>query len=254
MALFTDGPAPTIEELVDEDSGLLDVAENAGINVTAKLRLAHEEVASELELWLNRRRPAAEVLWAPSPRIAQIVMTAALKRWELLQALSTVYRDAYFGALVDRYQAKWHEYRQLGRDARESFVASGLALVSDPVPRPEPPVLGTTPGTYPGGTYYVSVAGVNRGGQEGAGSWASSVTTTDGNAILVAPAVWAENAISFRVYAGRAPGAMVLQNTVDIPAGVTFTYLPGQLTEGRAPGSGQAADFVRPLARTIQRG
>jgi hypothetical protein len=254
MALFTDGPAPTIDDLVDEDSGLLDVAENTGINVTAKLRLAHEELATDLHLWLNKPRPMMEMLWAPALRIAQIVVTPPLQRWEKLQALAMVYRDAYFSALVDRYQAKWQEYLHLARNARESFIASGLALVSDPVSRPDPPVLGATPGSYPAGTYYVCVAGVNASGQEGAASWASSVTTTGTSAILVAPGAWANNVVTFRVYAGPSLGAMVLQNTVDLPAGLTYTFLPGQITDGRLPGSGQPAEFLRPMARTIPRG
>jgi len=253
MALFTDGPAPTIDDLVDEDSGLLDVAENIGINVTTKLRLAQAEIATDLRLWLNKPRPTMEMLWAPALRIEQIVMTPPLQRWEKMLALALVYRDAYFNVVVDRYQAKWQEYLRLAGDARESFLASGLALVSNPVPQPDPPLLGTTPSTYPAGTYYVSVAGVNVSGQGGAPSWASSVTTT-GSAILVAPVEWAKNVVAFRVYAGPSLSAMVLQNPEDLTAGLTYTYLPGQTTDGPLAGNGQRAEFTRPMARTIPRG
>ena len=34
MALFVDGPACTIEELVDQDAGLLETAQTCGINLT----------------------------------------------------------------------------------------------------------------------------------------------------------------------------------------------------------------------------
>ena len=37
MALFLDGPAVTIDDLIAEDSGLLATAQTVGINVTAKL-------------------------------------------------------------------------------------------------------------------------------------------------------------------------------------------------------------------------
>ena len=40
MALFVDGPACTIDDLTDQDAGLLDVAVNTNINVSTKLRLA----------------------------------------------------------------------------------------------------------------------------------------------------------------------------------------------------------------------
>ena len=55
-------------------------------------------------------------------------------------------------------------------DASESFIASGLGLVSDPVVQAAPPVLSTTPGPQSGGTFYASVAWVNAAGQEGAAS------------------------------------------------------------------------------------
>ncbi len=146
MALFVDGPACTIDDLTDQDSGLLDVALGTNINVTTKLRLAQEEIETDLQLWLNKPRPTLELVWAPTLRIGQIVVTPPLRRWETMHALALVYRDAYFSQLVDRYQAKWQEYASLAGDARESFIASGLGLVSDPVTQAAPPILAATPG------------------------------------------------------------------------------------------------------------
>ena len=56
MALFVDGPACTIDDLTDQDAGLLGVAQTTGINVYAKLRLAQEEIGTDLQLWLIRPR------------------------------------------------------------------------------------------------------------------------------------------------------------------------------------------------------
>ena len=124
MALFVDGPACTIDDLTDQDSGLLDVAQTTGINVSTKLRLAVEEIRTDLHLWLIRpRTERCELVWGPTLHIEQIVVTPSLKRWETMHALALVYRDAYFSQLVDRYQAKWQEYAKLARDARESFIA-----------------------------------------------------------------------------------------------------------------------------------
>ena len=141
MALFVDGPASTIGDLTDQDAGLLDVALNTGINLSTKLRLAIEEIRTDLHLWLIRPRSALypviapEPVWGPTLRIEQIVVTPPLKRWETMHTLALVYRDAYFSQLVDRYQAKWQEYAKLTRDASESFIASGMGLVADPVVR-----------------------------------------------------------------------------------------------------------------------
>jgi hypothetical protein len=254
MALFVDGPACTIDDLTDQDSGLLDVALDNGINITTKLRLAHEEVKTDLDLWLLKPRPALPMPWVPTLRIEQIVVTAPLKRWETMHALALVYRDAYFSQLVDRYQAKLQEYLRLTRNSHEDLVASGLALATDPVPRASLAVLTSTPAPQSGGTFYASVAWVNGAGQEGAASAASSITIADGNLMVVGAVNAPVNVAGFQVYAGTALNGLYLQNSVLLPVGVTYMYIPGQVAQGPLPGFGQKPDFVRPLARTLLRG
>lgn len=254
MALFVDGPACTIEDLTDQDSGLLDVAQTNGINVTTKLVLAQKEIETELRLWLLRPRPTLELLWGPSLRIEQIVVTAPLKSWETFRALALVYRDAYFSQLVDRYQAKWQEFTALARDAYEKFISTGLGLVSDPIRRAGIPALGSTPGPQSGGTFYASVSWMNAENQEGAASEAASITIPDGNLMLVTPERAPANAIGYRVYAGTSLNGMFLQNSVLLPVDISYTYVPGQVTKGALPGLGQSPDYTRPLARTLLRG
>jgi hypothetical protein len=259
VALFVDGPACTIDDLVDQDAGLLPVAETTGINVSAKLRLAKEEIETDLDLWLIKPRPAGglsdgEILWGPVLRVEQIVVTAPLKRWETMHALALVYRDAYFSQLVDRYRAKWQEYSMLATAARESFIASGMGLVSDPIHRAQPPVLSTVTGPQSGGVFYASVSWANAAEQEGAVSLASSITIPDGNLMTVTAVNAPANTVGFWIYAGAALNSMFRQNDVTLPMGLTYTYIPGQITQGPRPGSGQKPDFVRPLARTLMRG
>jgi hypothetical protein len=262
MALFVDGPACTIGDLTDQDSGLLNVALTTGINVSTKLRLAVEEIRTDLHLWLIRPRPASyqgvALLLAPVQEpilhIGQIVVTPPLKRWETMHALALVYRDAYFSQLVDRYQAKWQEYANLTRGATESFIASGLGLVRNPVVQAAPPILSMTPGPQGGGTFYASVAWVNAANQEGAPSYASSLTVSDGNLMTVGVTGAPSNAVGFNVYAGTSLTAMLRQNDLLLPVGAAFTYVPGEITQGPLPGNGQMPDFTRPLARTMLRG
>jgi hypothetical protein len=254
MALFVDGPACTIDDLTDQDAGLLAVAETNGINVSSKLRLGQEEIETDLKLWLIKPQPTREILWGAMLRIEQIVVTSPLKRWETMHALALVYRDAYFSQLVDRYRAKWQEYSTLASVARESLVASGLGLVSDPIYRAPPPVLSFVAGPQQGGTFYASVSWVNAAGQEGAASAASSVTIPDGQLMTVAAVNISGNAIGFQVYAGTALNSMFRQNAVTLPVGAIYTYIPGQVTQGPVPGRGQKPEFVRPLARTLLRG
>lgn len=258
MALFVDGPACTIDDLTDQDTGLLDVALTNNISVSTKLRLAVEEIRTDLHLWLIKPRPALDPFWSStngsSLRIEQIVVTPPLKRWEAMHALALVYRDAYFSQLVDRYQAKWQEYGRLTRDASESFIASGVGLVRDPVIQAAPPLLSTSPGPQSGGVFYASVTWVNSTNQEGTPSYASSITVVDENLMTVAVTGAPANAVGFNVYAGTSLTAMFLQNNVPLPPGATFLYVPGQIAQGPLPGTGQSPDFMRPLARTILRG
>lgn len=259
MALFVDGPAATIEDMADQDAGMLSVAQTTGINVSAKLRLAQEEIKSDLELWLIKPRMAidmflTEMLWRPVLRIEQIVVTAPLKRWETMHALELTYRDAYFSQLVDRYQAKWQEYATLTSGARETFIAGGLGLVTDPLHRPKPPLLAPAPGPQSGGMFYACVSWANTAGQESAASEASSITIADGNLMTVSAVNAPTNAVGFWVYAGSLLESMYRQNDVLLPIGATYTYVPGQNAEGRLPGNGQGPDFVRPMARILPRG
>jgi hypothetical protein len=254
MALFVDGPACTVDDLADQDAVLLDVAQTTGIDVSTKLRLAQEEIGTDLHLWLIKPRPTLEILWAPVPRLDQIVVTPPLKRWETMHALALVYRDAYFSQLVDRYQARWQEYAKLAANARESLIASGLGLASDPLRQPRPPLLSSVAGPQAGGQFYASVSWVNAKGQESAASAASSITIADGNLMTVAAPNAPGNATGFRVYAGTALNSMFLQNDVVLTIGLTYTYVPGLVTQGPLPGAGQSPDFGRPLTRTLPRG
>ncbi len=254
MALFVEGPASTIDDLTDQDAGLLDVAVSAGINLSTKLRLAMEEIQTDLHLWLRSQWEACELVWEPALRIDQIVVTAPLKSWETMHTLALVYRDAYFSHLVDRYQAKWQEYAKLAREMRESVIASGLGLVHDPLPKASLPVLSATPGPQAGGTFYARASWVNLAGQEGTPSAASSLVVADGNLMTVAMGAAPKNATGFNVYVGTSLNTTFRQNDFPVDIGDTFLYVPGQVTQGQLPGDGQTPDYRRRLARTIPRG
>jgi hypothetical protein len=254
MALFVDGPSPTIDDLTDQDSGLLEVAQTCGINVTTKIRLAHDEIEGDLQLWLNRPRQALEGVWGLAWRVGQIAVTPALKRWETMLALALVYRDAYFSQLADRYQGKWEEYSRLSRQAYEKLVASGIGLINDPLVAALPPAVASVAGPQKGGTFYASVAWLNAAGQEGAASSASSITIPDGNLMTVAAVNPPANAVGFNVYAGALLSGTFLQNAVALPIGGSFMYVTGSMGQGTLPGVGQKPDFMRPLARTLMRG
>ncbi len=254
MGLFVDGPASTVDDLADQDAGVLNVAETAGINLSTKLRLASEEIQTELRLWLTSRWDSCAGSFEPVLRVEQIVVTPPLKRWQTMHTLALAYRDAYFSLLVDRYQAKWREYAKLAREARENLIANGLGLVADPIAKAAAPLLSTTPGPQSGGTFYARVTWVNAANQEGAPSDASSLLVTDGNLMTVAVTGAPRSATGFNVYAGASLDALPRQNDAFLPITATYLYIPGQNTHGALPGRGQRPDYIRRIARTIPRG
>jgi hypothetical protein len=255
MSLFVDGPAATIDDLTNEDCGLLEASQACGINASIKLILAHEDVAGDLELWLDRlNSTAGNAIWMHAYQFEQVVITPALKRWEIMHTLAMFYRDAWFSQFADRYQAKWNEYTSLARTAYEKFLTGGVGMVTDPVRQALPPVLGSVPGPQKGGTYYASVSWVNAAGQEGEASAPASIAIVDGNLMTITATGARSNATAFNVYAGADLNALAQQNDVPVPVGGGFTFVPGFRGSGRLPGSGQRPDFVRPLRRTLLRG
>jgi len=253
MALFVDGPACSVDGLRDYDSGLLDVAATCAINVTTKIRLAHEEILGELRYRLEQPR-TWELMPYTGLRAEQVVAGDQLRRWEAMLSLAKVYEDAYYSQLVDRYQAKAQQFAVYARVAFENFLAAGVGLVADPIRQAAAPTLGAVPGPQKGGTFYASVAWVSGRGQEGAASAAASVTVADGYLMSVSASGAPSNATGFNVYAGSVLEAMTLQNTVPVGLTASFTYVPNWSTSGRAPGAGQAPEFTRVIPRTIPRG
>lgn len=245
MALFVDGPGSTAGDLARLDAGLLDAAESHAINVTSKLELAHDALASDVQLWLDR---------LGTFQLEQVVMTDAIRNWERMQALALVYRDAWFADLAERYRVRWDEYSRQSRDAYERFLASGMALVSVPLRKAIPPGLSSMAGPQPGGTFYAAVAWVNAAGQEGAASEISSLEIPDGRILLVTAGTAPRNAAGYNVYVGTSLDALTKRNDVPMPTGASFTHIPGSPASSRQPGIGQEPDFIRPLHRIIPRG
>ena len=76
-----------------------------------------------------------------------------------------VYGDAYNSQLNDRYGAKRDQFHELARWAYEKLLQIGLGMVALPVARATTPAVTAAAGeALPDGTYYVTMAWVNRAG------------------------------------------------------------------------------------------
>src|SRR5882757_6548346 len=103
MALYTDGPISSIEELTARDSQLLSVASTEGIDLTQKIALAQDELGLELCGMLTATGSLLQDVWTSPTGVQNIVVTPALKLWHALRTLELVYCDAYHNELNDRY-------------------------------------------------------------------------------------------------------------------------------------------------------
>lgn len=262
MALFTDGPVSSIDDLAGQDSQLLEVANVEGIDVTRKLALAQDELALELGTLLTRLSPLEQPLWcsawySASPKVTSVVVTPALKLWHAFRTLEMVYRDAYNSQLNDRYAGKRDQFHEMAAWAHEKLIQTGIGIAPDPVPQAATPDVVTAQGpegaALAGGTYYVTMAWINGAGEEGACAVPAAIPVAE-STLLVRPGQAPETATGWNVYVGAAPNTMALQNQSPIAAGQTWLQPNTLNTAGRGPGSGQSPSYMRPVPRAIQRG
>ena len=252
MALFTDQHTTTIEDLRRHESGVIDLAGGEGVDLTAKLQLAYEEVGLELSSFLQRRGGGAQ---GPDHPLTNVVITDGLRNWCVLQTLAALYRDAYSNQLNDRYRAKWQEYEKRARTAAEKLFEYGVGVVATPIARGMKPGLSVTPALgAPAATYYISVSWVGAQGTEGSTSDVAVIDVDAELTVTVDAGEAVPHAASWNVYAGRSPFEMRLQNAQPIPAGATWTIPATGLVNGRPTGSGQIADYLIRQNRVLPRG
>jgi len=254
MALFTDGAISGLEDLQHYENSVLDIAATEGIDLTAKLSLAQDELANQILLYILRH-PIRDTKAAVrrSVGLGDVVSTGPLKKWHALTALAMIYRDAYNNQLNDRYLGKWNEYQQLAQAAATDYLQLGVGVVADPIIKPAGPALSAVAGSGPGGTYFVAISWVNTEGQEGTVSDVQSETTDPGMQLQVSPLNPPANAAGWNLYAGAGANNLALQNALPISIGRSWT-LGGVLASGTAPSEGQAPERFLVHDRLLQRG
>lgn len=254
MALYIDGIS-TIEDLTGQDASVLATAQTENIDLNQKLTLAQQELGIEITTLLQRSSTYDWQFWLqPDPPLNNIVVTPPLQLWHIFQTLTLVYRDAYFNQLNGRYLAKRDQYQQLVKWAMDKLIQTGVGIAADPIPQAAPPQLTTIAGGQAAMTYWAAVSWLNAESQEGQASDPSTLSAAAGNTLAVQPVNRPANATAWNVYCGGLPTAMTLQNMAPLqPDQIWFQSEPVS-TAGQAPGGGQAPDYLRALARALQRG
>jgi len=254
MALFADGTISGLDNLAGQDSQVLNIASEEGIDLTQKMALASGEIELELNSILESLKLAT---WPFSltlePTVSNIVVTPPLQLWHTYRTLEMVYSDAYGDQLNDRYAAKRDQFHESASWARETLIQSGLGICLNPVPQPGAPLLSATAGNLANGTYYVTTTWVNGAGQESASGIPDAITTS-GTTFEVRVGAPPGNVAGWNVYVGQTPGTMVIQNDEPIPSGQGWQQPAALKDAGLTPGTGQAPDFLKPIPRVLQRG
>jgi len=254
MALFTD-TISTIQDLMNQDSSVLTTAENENIDLNEKLTLAQQDLGIELTTLLQRSNTYDWQFWLqPNPQLNNIVVTPPLQLWDVYQTLMRVYQDAYYNQLNDRYKGKRDQFQELAKWAMEKLIETGIGIVGDPIPQAAAPQLTSIPGGQPAATYYASTSWLNVENEEGQAGDASCLAVAGGNALAVQPVNAPANAVAWNVYVGLSATALALQNTSPLAMDQIWVQAAPVSAGGRAPGNGQAPDYLRALPRVIQRG
>ena len=255
MALFTDGPVSSIDDMAARDSQLLTVASVEGIDVTQKLELAQDEIELELNTLLTSLTFTGLLYWASTqPNIGNVVVTPALKAWHTLRSLELVYMDAYNSQLNDRYAGKRDQFHEMAKWAYEKLIDTGIGISTCPLPKAAALEVTTSPGVaMPDGTYYVTIAWTNNQGETGACADPATITTS-ACTMAVQPGTAPPNATGWNLYVGTGPDSLSLQNSTPIGTGMTWIQPGAMIVAGPAPGAGQSANYVKLVPRVIQRG
>lgn len=249
MALFTDGPILTIEDLRSYESSILAVAKSEGIDLTGKIDLAQREVGADIFEYLTER--TASDLGPSTIGLNQIVSSDLLFQWLAMHALELIFRDCYHSQLNDRYRMKWQEYERQSTRAASRYFHVGPGVVEAPVSKAAEPSVGASAGVMENGIYEIRVAWENAAGQIGAPSNAVLFTSTDGSVPVVHPGAAPKNGLRWHVYAGKIGERITRQNEAPLEPGAGWTAPAAGLMPGEPVGDGQRPDYFLRKIQTI---
>jgi hypothetical protein len=259
MALFTDASVVTLDDLLEFEISLVQVASSHGINVETKIRLATDAVNDKLMVWLLRAGASdPQYLHRRFLGLSTIVVTPTLQRWLCFESLSRFFAEAYNVQLNTRFQGKWTEYRAEANQASDLVFMSGLGIVYNPLPKPAMPLVSVQDGTAPPLAMFIETVWTDRHGNEGATSPVNGVILGGASSIAVAMAEGAidvpKAAVGWNVYVGASQDDLTRQNSSPLSIGSTWQLPNTGLVDGPEPLGGQEPNYYITLPRISQRG
>jgi len=259
MALFTDADVIILDDLLQFETTLVQIASSHGIDVDTKINLATSALADKLMIWLlDVGMSDPQWLTRRAIGLTTLVVTPPLQRWLCFASLSRFFAEAYNIQLNSRFQGKWSEYKQQSQEAGNMLFLSGLGIVYKPLPKPAMPLVSIQSGNAPAESMFVQTAWADPSGNEGALSPVnglllpanSSFTVAMAEGVLKAPPA----ALGWNVYLSSPAGSPTRQNTSPLAIGSTWTLPATGLMAGATPIDGQNPDFYVALSKQIRRG
>ncbi len=259
MALFTDASVVTLDDLLEFESSLVQVASTHAINVDTKISLAFNGIADRVMLWLLRVG-ASDPQWLRRRvyGLSTVVVTPALKKWICFDALARFFAEAYNVQLNTRFQGKWTEYQQQASDASDIAFASGLGIVYTALPKPALPLVSVESGSLPAESVFIQTSWMDSRGDESALSPVNGLILSGASSLAVSMAEGAlgapETAMGWNVYVSTSDTGLTRQNGQPLPVGSVWQMPANGLIQGALPIDGQQPDYIIQLSRQIQRG
>lgn len=220
MALFTDGPIASLDDLRRYDSAVLDTASAEGIDIEAKLEVAQRETSLEITSFLLRNG----LHLGTSRNLHKVLVTEPVLHANCIHALELIYRDAFNSQLNSRYEGKWKEYTRLSKHALQLLFDIGIGITHSPISRAFPPSCSYVPGeSSEDRNYTVSVAWQGADGLCGQTSPSVSIAVPAGSLLSVHTAPMPPEATGWFVYAAVAGEAAVRQNESALARNAVWT-------------------------------
>jgi hypothetical protein len=259
MALFTDASIVTLDDLLEFETSLVQVASSHGINVETKIKLATDAIGDRLLLWLFRAG-------ASDPQhanrrllgLSTVVVPPGLQRWMCFESLSRFFAEAYNVQLNTRFQGKWTEYQNEASQASELAFMSGLGIVYNPLPKPAIPLISVEDGTGSAVAMFIETAWVDRHGNEGATSPVKGAILGAASRVVFQMAELDASvptaAVGWNIYGGTDGDNLSRQNSTPLSIGSAWQLPLTGVINGPAALGGQRPNYYIILPRISQRG
>jgi hypothetical protein len=258
MALFTDAGVVTINDLLEYEGTLIQVASDHGINVDTKIALATSAIGDRLMLWLlNMGSSDPQFITRRVIGLSTVVVTDPLRRWLVFESLNRIFSEAYNLQLNTRFQGKWQEYQNQAKSAADYAFQSGLGIVFNALSEPDMPLVYVQLGGPSSGAMFIQTTWVDSKSAESAPSPVNGLILPVDSAVSVAMAEGTLNApaaaAGWNIYAGIGQPP-TRQNSVPLIIGSTWQMPSTGLVIGSVVGEGQMPNFFIRTSKQILRG